>query len=116
MAPVFPATVEFEVVLRLTGRKEAVRPGEIAAIPSSAVNIDPPAYFISIEPSGRSVVWNVARRGESKTRTLHHVTVKPSAADRRKILPPVEGSRSAKKGATRPGPASSLLTLRAELS
>jgi hypothetical protein len=58
----------------------------------------------------------VARRVESKTRTLHQVTVNASAAERRKIVPPAVGSRSAKNGATRAWPASSRLTLRAVLA
>src|SRR5262245_1677497 len=100
------------LVLRSTGRNVSVRPGDTAAIPSTAVNVDDPAYFISIVPSGKNDVWTVTCRGESNTRTLHQVAVKASAAARTYTVPPDDGSRSAKKAATRGAPANRRLTSR----
>ena len=72
--------------------------------------------FISTLPSGRSVACAVTDRVESNARTPHQVTVYWSDAAFTKILPlPVVGSRSAKNGATRGGPASILARLRSLL-
>ena len=77
----------------------AVRPGEIAAMPSTArpSRCRRRISFRWCRP-GTATSAASPDGGDSNTRTPHHVTVNASAADRTKTAPPSEGSRSAKNG------------------
>src|SRR5262245_57933505 len=112
-----PALAEMGVVavLRSTLVDTFVRPGEIPTTPSVAVHVPAEAYFISTLPSAKNDSCIVARRVESNTGTLHHVAVNASEAERTNTLPPADGSRSAKKGASRGAPERSLPISRALL-
>jgi hypothetical protein len=55
------------VALKSTGEKLFVPPGEMAVMPSTAVQAGDAANFISIVPSRSNDVWNRVRRGESNT-------------------------------------------------
>ena len=78
------------------------RPGDTATSASASVTSGP--NFTSIAPVANSEAWTVVVCVESKPRTPHQVTVNASAAASTKTRPPVDGSRSAKNGATRGGP------------
>src|SRR4029078_13296201 len=112
-SPIAPA-LDAVLVVRSTGVKMPVWPGDRATIESPMLIVSP--YFSSTLPSGSSVAWVVTTRVESKPRTLHQVTVYWSAAALTKIFPvPCVGSRSAKNGATRGGPVRRRAMLRSVL-
>src|SRR4029453_899301 len=101
--------------LRSTGWNWPVRPGER---PTTALRSPMPLpKWTSIDPSGRRTAWTVTVWVTSKPRTPHQVTVVASDDACRKTRPlPVDGSRSAKNGATRGGPVRNRDTLRSELA
>ena len=80
------------------------RPGDTAT--SASVSVTSGPNFTSIAPVANSDACTVVVCVESKPRTPHQVTVNASLAASTKTRPPVDGSRSAKNGATRGGPPS----------
>ncbi len=82
--------------------KESVAPGESAT--TASFRVVEASMRTSTAPPARRLACAVTRPVASKSGTAHQVTVKASGAALTNIPPPAEGSRSAKKGATRGTP------------
>ena len=89
---------------RSTAAKAPVAPGDRAT--TASFSVVEASIRISTAPPGRRLACAVTLPVASKSGTAHQVTVKASGAAFTKTPPPADGSRSAKKGATRGAPES----------